>query len=276
MFKPDLYFHRALCYFKLDKPTEALCDLYTAFQSTQIQSLDRIHVQILEEIKKYLKNNKLKDGHIMTKENNQVSFSEILQQYEMEICQYIKQQMDRQRDEDEEVVGGGGPSGSGSGGPSGTGGRRYMDPPHKMNHDTSRRYSQSFPRFTSSYSSRRPQLPPANVIQFSGGSDGRVGGKFPGKPSNHNNSRPRIVNRHPPPPSHQHQPQQHPSSIPATYRNRMLGQRNNTSTQPIKRRLLNNNNFPLIGNSGHELLDNKSNVSVLCSPPFLLPLSHTN
>lgn len=99
LFRPDLQFHRTLCHFKLDRPIEALCDLYEALESTEITSLDRIHVQILEEIKKFLTNNKIKERqHVKTKQGTVVvTVENILQQYEAEICAYIKRQMDKER-----------------------------------------------------------------------------------------------------------------------------------------------------------------------------------
>ena len=91
MFRSELFFHRALCYLKHDQLTDALFDLYLAFQNCRIQSLDNIHVQILEEIKNFLKSHKFKEGFIVTKDKGQITFEQVMEQYESKICQFIRQ-----------------------------------------------------------------------------------------------------------------------------------------------------------------------------------------
>ncbi|KAI2806319.1 hypothetical protein BLOT_008274, partial [Blomia tropicalis] len=90
LFPTDLLFHRALCLLKHGQPTKALADLYMAFEHGHpINGLDRIHVQILEEIKKYLSNRKtVKDGFITNANNEQITFEQILIHYENEIVYF--------------------------------------------------------------------------------------------------------------------------------------------------------------------------------------------
>lgn len=89
----DLLFHRALCLLKNEQLAEALTDLYLALESSQITSLDKIHVSILEEMKKNLNSQKgkLKEGFIVTKEKGEITFEQILKHYEQEICECIQQ-----------------------------------------------------------------------------------------------------------------------------------------------------------------------------------------
>lgn len=97
LFRSDLLFHRALCFLKHDQPTEALHDLYGAFENDRIQSLEKIHVQILEEIKNLLQNHKFKEGSIVTKNKSEITFEQVLKLYENEICQFVEQKMEKQQ-----------------------------------------------------------------------------------------------------------------------------------------------------------------------------------
>nr|XP_027203873.1 putative uncharacterized protein DDB_G0282499 [Dermatophagoides pteronyssinus] len=95
-FKSDLLFYRALCHFKMDRPTEALIDMYGGLDNSMIQKIDSIHKQLMEETGKFLKNNKLSNEQVViVKDSYQMTLIEILKQYEFEVsrlCQQSQQQ----------------------------------------------------------------------------------------------------------------------------------------------------------------------------------------
>ncbi|KAH7643536.1 hypothetical protein HUG17_5898 [Dermatophagoides farinae] len=97
-FKSDLLFYRALCHFKLDRPTEALIDMYGGLDNSMIRKIDSIHRQLMEETAKFLKTNKLSNEQVVTvKDSYQMTLIEILKQYEFEVSRLCQQQQQQQQ-----------------------------------------------------------------------------------------------------------------------------------------------------------------------------------